>query len=209
MAGGRHSVETNSVGTATRSWLSIVPLQLSARFAPLDLFERSFKPFAVCGVVHQHRDVGQDTFVAERQFLRNPRYRARTNRGDHSSDFAIVPAASITRHWDPVTEDGDPVMRFVSHRLWVFGARPAETMSSIIRLRSGVIAVVLLADSTGTCRPQELTPQAPLTPPDGERHLRQSRSVQRPLCNAYRTSHWRIDLAWKVVSSESHPCRAT
>src|SRR5215475_8640525 len=70
-------------------------------------------------------------------------------------------------------------------------------MSSIIRLRRGVIAVVLLARAPAHAGPTRL-PHPPYPPPDGERQLRRSRSVQRPLCNVYRTSGRHIDLTRKL-----------
>src|SRR5690242_8835507 len=48
-------------------------------------------------------------------------------------------------------------------------------------------------------------PRRPIHAPDGERHLRRSRSVQRLLCNAYRTSHRCIHLAWKSSLSSHNP----
>src|SRR5262245_32472608 len=53
-------------------------------------------------------------------------------------------------------------------------------MSSIIRLRRGVIAVVLLASGPAHAGPTRL-PHPPYPRPDGERHLRRSRSVQSAL----------------------------
>src|SRR5262245_28407215 len=75
-------------------------------------------------------------------------------------------------------------------------------MSSIIRLRRGVIAVVLLASGPAHAGPTRL-PHPPYPRPDGERHLRRSRSVQRLLCKTYTASRRCIDLEGKL-SLRSH-----
>src|SRR5262249_25083469 len=76
-------------------------------------------------------------------------------------------------------------------------------MSSIIRLRRGVIAVVLLASGPAHAGPTRLPPP-PYPRPDGERHLRRSRSVQRLLCNAYSASQFSSPKSRSIESFPPH-----
>src|SRR5262249_33528413 len=78
-------------------------------------------------------------------------------------------------------------------------------MSSIIRLRRGVIAVILLASGPAHAGPTRL-PHPPYPRPDGERHLPRSPSSPRLLPFTYSAPGALADLSAKL-SLWSHTLR--